>query len=174
MVAAGVSWLCRPHDPSWDLIQLDIDADAFASAIMGLVPPTRPLSLYAHVNFLNPNIIGAKAGASTVAVHHGNSTDGDVICKGSTTPIDIAPHAIGRVGVDMSVSLTDKLSLAIAEEMLANDMRLRVFADAHTVADLGPLSINVHVQCKLAVTLALLKDPAKVIDEKDCTYTYRL
>jgi len=175
LVMSVVSWLLRPHDPSWDLIHLDIDVDLFVNAIMGMAPANTPLGLYAQVDFFNPNTVGAVADASTLTLHHGNSTDGELMATGLTTPIDVNPHAIGRVGANVTVTLSEQLSLAIVEEVLANDMKLRVFADVHTVAHFGPLNIKVHVQCKVvAKTMALLEDPVKVIAEKDCTYSYGL
>jgi hypothetical protein len=169
VVALGV--FLYPRDPSWHLTHLDIDVTKFSMAMMNQGNLSEPLGLTADVQFSNPNYIGTTTEPGVFEVIY----DGGIMAWGTTDVCSVGPQSSSDMQVDVTVKFTEAMAAAIVNEVIANNMELKVQAKVLVVAKVAFLRIKTHVHCDItAATTRLFAKPEDVLKDVHCKYSYSL
>lgn len=159
------------RDPDWHLTALDIDVMKFSQVMMGMGNVTEPLYFTADVDFYNPNIIGTTTEPGTFVVYYGD----EVMSSGTTKSVTVGGKSAASMKVDIKTQFTKAMADAIVAEVVANNMELKVKADVLVIAKVGLLRVKTRVHCDItAATTRLFQDPATVLKDAACTYSYSL
>jgi len=178
-LCVGLLW---PQDPSWSLTKLELlDEAALNSFIMAFGggydsiaddAEMPPLEFMAEVELYNPNRLGGQTGQGHFEVFF----QGKQIGSGTCQPANVEPLSNVTIQANISVQLYPSIFKAIAEAVLANDLKLTVQVSGSTSVT-GPLGIGLTcgADCHVHTNTIQVLDPAtrhEVIESKQCNYKY--
>jgi len=159
-------------DPEWHLTALDIDVGRFTQVMMGGGNLSEPMFFTADVEFSNKNIIGTTTEPGTFEVL---CADNQVFATGTTDSVTVGGKSSATMSVAVTAKFTQSLVDDIVAEVMANNMEFKVHANVLVIAKVGLLRVKVHVRCDVtAATTRLFSDPATVVKDKSCSYSYTL
>jgi len=178
-LAVGLLW---PEDPTWSLTKLELlDEAALNSFIMAFGggyesiaddAEMPPLEFMAEVELYNPNRLGGQTGQGHFKVFF----HGEQLGSGTCEPANVEPLSNVTLHANISVQLYPSIFKAIAEAVLANDLKLTVQVSGSTSVS-GPLGIGLTcgADCDVHTNTIQVLDPGtrhQVIESKQCNYKY--
>jgi len=161
-----------PKDPAWEMEKLDMPAEvlnSFIGVVTGQSQETKTLSFGADVSFWNPNYAGAVLDPGVFMLRYNNSFVGG----GSFSGINVRPHAADGMHVAITMAMSPAIGKAICADAQENNFRLFFDVDIATAAHVGPLTVHITIQCRVAIdAMMMMQDPNKVIVSHPCQYLY--
>lgn len=165
--------LLWPQDPTWHIVDLEMDPDALQgmiAAVTGQANETRPLYITSKVEVKNTNYIGAKTenGKYTVEMKNG----GYQIASGTSRNSYVPPRGSAIVTNDVIAEFPLEVGPIIVTDALQNGGIVALIARANADAKVLFLRIHATVVCNLNVNVFYSTDAGRIIESKTCEYTY--
>lgn len=173
VATVGFLW---PRDPAWAVTRLNFDMDQLMSfittALGGDDNTTATFFMQSVAELDNPNFIDAMVddGRAPVLV------EGNTVATFKRHAFRLPRRGSAFVHSNITVSLGAKLAKELYSKAMSNNGTLTVDAAGPTMLWAWAwFPLSCETQCRIKTDfMALFGDVTKIIEQKKCTYTYRL
>lgn len=162
-----------PKDPTWRLVELDMDQDAFQSmiaAVTGQANETIPLHVTSRVEVKNSNFVGASTNHGKYTVE--TAKGGYQIASGTSRETVVPARGSAVVVNDVVVDFPMEVGPILVTDALQNGGIIQMIARVSANAEVFFLSFTTTVTCWMDINVFYSMDPERIIESKTCEYTY--